>query len=48
MWFKKVLKGLICLNHPELVKKHPTHLVCPVKMYVLREDSLQSMHSDLT
>ena len=32
MWFKKVRGGSMCLNHPELVHKHPAHLVSPVKM----------------
>ena len=32
MWFEKVRGGSMCLNNPELVHKHPAHLVSLVKM----------------
>ena len=32
MWFGKVRRGSMCLNHPELVHKHPALLVSPVTM----------------
>ena len=32
MWFEKFRGGSMRLNHPELVHKHPAHLVSPVKM----------------
>ena len=35
------------LNHPELVQKHPAHLVSPVNMYIGREGSVYSNHPEL-
>ena len=32
MWFDKVRRGSMCLNHPELEHKHPALLVSPVTM----------------
>ena len=32
IWFENVRRGLMCLNHPELVHKHPAYLVSPVTM----------------
>ena len=32
MWFEKVRAGSMRLNHPELVHKHPAHLVSSVKI----------------
>ena len=34
MWFEKVRGGSMCLNHPELVHKHPAHLASPVKIKI--------------
>jgi hypothetical protein len=36
--------GLMYLDYPKLVHKHPAHLAPPVKMHVLREGSVQSNH----
>ena len=32
MWFEKVRRGSICFNYPELVHKHPAHLLYIVKI----------------
>ena len=32
LWFGKVRRGSMCLNHPEQVHKHPAHLAISVTM----------------
>ena len=43
MKFEKGRGGSMCLNHPELVHKHPAYLVSPVTMYfgILNSSSLK-------
>ena len=31
----------MCLNHPELVLKHPTHLVSSVRVWFVRFDEVR-------
>ena len=32
LWFEKVRRGSMYLNHPDLVQKHAAHLASPVKL----------------